>query len=171
MVVAPSRAGNLPAELTSFVGRRREVAEVRRLLSMSRLVTLTGVGGVGKTRLALRAASEFRRAFEAIWLVDLAGLTDPSLVAQTVAATVGLRDRSARAPLSVLSDFLAPQRVLLVLDNCEHLLDACAVLADALLRQHRSCESWRPAGSRCASTVSSPWRSRYAATQQDYPIG
>jgi len=134
VVMASGPAGNLPAELTSFVGRRREVAEVRRLLSMSRLVTLTGVGGVGKTRLALRAASEFRRAFDGIWLVDLAGLTDPSLVAQTVAATVGLRDQSARAPLSVLSDFLAPKRALLVLDNCEHLLDACAVLADALLR-------------------------------------
>src|SRR5260221_2806924 len=134
MVVAPSRAGNLPAELTSFVGRRREVAVVRRLLSMGRLVALAGVGSFGKPRLALRAASEFRRAFDGIWLVDLAGLTDPSLVAQTVAAIVGLRDQSARAPLSVLSDFLAPKRALLVLDNCEHLLDACAVLADALLR-------------------------------------
>src|SRR5260370_27641580 len=101
---------------------------------MSRLVTLTGVGGVGRRGLAWRAASGFRGGLDGIWLVDLAGWTDPSLVAQTVAATVGLRDQSARAPLSVLSDFLAPKRALLVLDNCEHLLDACAVLADALLR-------------------------------------
>ncbi|MBV9383926.1 MAG: LuxR family transcriptional regulator, partial [Streptosporangiaceae bacterium] len=134
VMAAGRRAGNLPAELTSFVGRRREVAEVRRLLSVSRLVTLTGVGGVGKTRLALRAAVEFRRAFDETWLVDLAGLIDPSLVVPTVAATVGLCDQSERPPLPVLSDFLAPKRMLLVLDNCEHLLDACAELADALLR-------------------------------------
>src|SRR5258708_10400313 len=128
VVMAWGPDGNVAAELTSFVGGRGEVGEVRRLLAMSRLVTLTGVGGVGKTRLALRAASEFRRAFDGIWLVDLAGLTDPSLVAQTVAATVGLRDQSARAPLSVLSDFLAPQRALLLPATSEHLLHPSPVL-------------------------------------------
>lgn len=128
------QVGNLPVEVTSFVDRRHEMAEVRRLLSVSRLVTLTGVGGVGKTRLALRAATDHHRAFDALWFVDLSGLHDPALVTQTVAATVGLRDLSNRHPLTALGEFLTTRSVLLVLDNCEHLLDACAVLTDGLLR-------------------------------------
>ncbi len=131
---ARRQVGNLPADVTSFVGRRSELAEVRRLLSSSRLVTLTGVGGVGKTRLALRAAATLHRAFDAVWLVDLAALSDPALVAQTVANTVGLRNCSSRRPVEALSEFFAAGRTLLILDNCEHLLDACAVLADTLLR-------------------------------------
>jgi predicted ATPase/DNA-binding CsgD family transcriptional regulator len=136
MVLAPARqVGNLPAELTSFVGRRREVARARSLLGGSRLVTITGVGGVGKTRLALRTAAEAQRAFRhGVWLVDLASLTDPGLVAQAVGSALGLRYQSTRWPLSILSDYLADRQTLLVLDNCEHLLDACAVLVDVLLR-------------------------------------
>src|SRR5258708_38158906 len=109
VVMASGPAGNLPAELTSFVGRRREVAEVRRLLSMSRLVTLTGVGGVGKTRLGLRAASEIWRAFEAIWLLDLAGLSDPAPPAPTVAAPLRLAGPWARSPRCVWCGLLAPR--------------------------------------------------------------
>jgi hypothetical protein len=95
--MAPGRrvVGNLPAELTSFVGRRDELAEVRRLLAGSRLVTLTGLGGVGKTRLALRAAAELRRAFrDGVWLVQLDQLRDEALVAQVVAGALGLQDRA-----------------------------------------------------------------------------
>jgi predicted ATPase/DNA-binding CsgD family transcriptional regulator len=126
--------GNLPASLAAFVGRVRETAEVRQKLSSSRLVTLTGVGGVGKTRLALHLATEVRRAFpDGVWLVDLATLEDPALVAQTVAGTLGIRDQSARWPVAVLSDHLCESNLLLVLDNCEHVLDACAVLAEAVL--------------------------------------
>jgi len=128
------QVGNLPADVTSFVGRRHELAEIRRLLSVSRLVTLTGVGGVGKTRLALRAAFEQHRAFDEVWLADLSGLDDPALVGQTVAATVGLRDQTTGSPVRALSEFLSTRRTLLVLDNCEHLLDAVATLADTLLR-------------------------------------
>ncbi|GII49326.1 LuxR family transcriptional regulator [Planotetraspora silvatica] len=128
------RIGNLPADLTSFVGRKRELAEIKQLLTVSRLVTLTGPGGVGKTRLALRAASEEHRAFDAVWLVDLTGLDDPEVVVETVAATIGLRDESTTRPLDRLSLLLSSQRTLLVLDNCEHLSDACAGLADCLLR-------------------------------------
>ena len=94
--MAPVRhgAGNLPAELTSFVGRRGELAEVRRLLAGSRLVTLTGVGGVGKTRLAVRAAAGLRRAFrDGVWLVQLDQLRDPALVAQAVASVVSAAPR------------------------------------------------------------------------------
>lgn len=128
------RVGNLPADLTSFVGRRRELAEIRQLQSVARLVTLTGVGGVGKTRLALRAAADQHRAFDAVWLVDLSGLDDPELVTETVAATMGVGDQSEPSPLSALIKALSAQRTLLVLDNCEHLRDACASLADRLLR-------------------------------------
>jgi predicted ATPase/DNA-binding CsgD family transcriptional regulator len=130
-----SRVGNLPVDVTSFVGRRRELADVKRLLPASRLVTLTGVGGVGKTRLALRAAAELHRGFAGgVWLVELAGVQDPALVSPTVAATLGVQDRAHGRSASALSDFLETRDLLLVLDNCEHLLDACAVLTNALLR-------------------------------------
>ena len=127
--------GNLPAELTSFVGRRGELAEVRRLLAGSRLVTLTGVGGVGKTRLALRAAAELRRAFrDGVWLVQLDRLRDEALVAQAIAGVLGLQDRAGFSPEAALAGYLAGRQLLLVLDNCEHLVDAVAKLADLLLR-------------------------------------
>jgi len=127
--------GYLPAELTSFVGRRGELAEVRRLLAGSRLVTLTGIGGVGKTRLALRAAAGLRRAFrDGVWLVQLDQLRDQALVAQAVAVALGLQDRAGYAPAASLAEYLAGRQLLLVLDNCEHLVDAAAKLADLLLR-------------------------------------
>src|SRR5262245_2198630 len=127
--------GNLPAELTSFVGRRGELAEVKRLLASARLVTLTGVGGVGKTRLALRAAAELRRAFrDGVWVVQLDQLRDPELVAQAVAEALGLQDRAGYAPAAALAEFLTGRQLLLVLDNCEHLVDATAKLADQLVR-------------------------------------
>ena len=127
--------GNLPAELTSFVGRRDEVAEVRRLLAGSRLVTLTGVGGVGKTRLALRAAAGLERAFrDGMWLVQLDQLREEALVAQAVAGALGLQDRAGASPEAALADYLAGRQLLLVLDNCEHLVDAVAKLTDRLLR-------------------------------------
>jgi non-specific serine/threonine protein kinase len=135
--MAPGRrvVGNLPAELTSFVGRRDEVAEVKRLLSGSRLVTLTGVGGVGKTRLALRAAAGLRRAFrDGVWLVQLDQLRDEALVVQAVAGALGLKDRAGYSPAAALAAYLAGRLLLLVLDNCEQLVDAAAKLADQLLR-------------------------------------
>jgi non-specific serine/threonine protein kinase len=135
--MAPARreAGNLPAELTSFVGRRGELAEVRRLLAESRLVTLTGVGGVGKTRLALRAAAELRRAFrDGVWLIQLDQLRDGALVAQTIAGVLSLQPRVGVSPEAALADYVADRRLLVVLDNCEHLVDAVAKLADRLLR-------------------------------------
>ena len=130
-----SRSGNLPVDVTSFVGRRRELAEAQALLSTSHLLTFTGMGGVGKTRLALRLAANVRRGFvDGVWLVELAGLQDAGLVGQTVSATLCIDDRSAGWSLATLSDFLKKRQMLLVLDNCEHLLDACAVMANALLR-------------------------------------
>lgn len=125
---ARGASGNLPAEVTSFVGRRQEVAGVRRLLAASRLVTLTGAGGVGKTRLAQRVGGEMRRAFpDGVWFVELAELRDPALVVVAVGEALGVREG-----LSV-AEFLAGQQALLILDNCEHLVGACADLAGALL--------------------------------------
>ena len=137
--------GNLPVELTSFVGRRQELTEVGRLLSESRMVTLTGTGGTGKTRLAVRVAAQLRRTFPAGgWLIDLGELREsgslcpesdePDVLASLVAATLGLRERGG-APLEALADRLADRSMLLVLDNCEHHLRASAVLAGALLRR------------------------------------
>ncbi|KWX05102.1 LuxR family transcriptional regulator [Carbonactinospora thermoautotrophica] len=127
--------GNLPADVTSFVGRRREVTEVKRLLSTGRLVTLTGTGGVGKTRLALHVAADLQRAFtDGVWLVELAQLRDPALLVHTVAAALKLADLPGSGPAAVLAGQLKGKQLLLVLDNCEHLLDACAVLAETLLR-------------------------------------
>jgi predicted ATPase/DNA-binding CsgD family transcriptional regulator len=129
------RPSNLPAELTSFVGRRQELREVKRLLATTRLLTLTGSGGAGKTRLALRAAADMSRSFpDGAWLVSLASIQDPMLVTQAVFSALGVQDLSAGLSLSSLTDYLAGKRLLLVLDNCEHLLDGCAVLAGTLSR-------------------------------------
>lgn len=125
--------GALPAELTTFVGRRRELREARRLLGSSRTLTLTGPGGVGKTRLALRVAAEVRRTFpDGVWFVELAALRDPELLPHTVANTLELRQVSLD-PAADLAAHLEQKQLLVVLDNCEHLTDACAVLASKLL--------------------------------------
>ena len=127
--------GNIPAEISSFVGRRLQIQEIKTRLAGSRLVTLVGPGGVGKTRLALRAATDLERgAADGAWFVEFGGLSDSELVPRTVMASLGLRDESGQWPLSRLIDHVSDKRLLLVLDNCEHLLDACAVLADSLLR-------------------------------------
>jgi non-specific serine/threonine protein kinase len=128
-------ARRLPGQLTEFVGRRAELARVRDALEAARLVTLTGPGGIGKTRLALRVAAGAGRAFDdGVWLAELGGLRDRGLLVGEVARSLGLSDRSARWAVASLADYLQARRVLLVFDQCEHLADACAVLADALLR-------------------------------------
>ncbi|WTU07447.1 LuxR C-terminal-related transcriptional regulator [Streptomyces sp. NBC_00075] len=129
-----SEAGNLPAALTPFVGRKREVAEVRRVLATARLLTLTGVGGMGKTRLGLEVAAESRKEFaDGAWVVDLAPVRVPSAVADTLAAALGVPDMGTRPVLEQLTGYLAGRHALIVLDNCEHLVDACAELAKTLL--------------------------------------
>ncbi|MGV9928519.1 protein kinase domain-containing protein [Nocardia rhamnosiphila] len=127
-------AGNLPQELTSFVDRRSQVAEVKNLLSRSSLVTLTGTGGVGKSRLSLRAAHALQRSYaDGVWLVELAELRDPLLLVDVVTTTFGLRP-VGRPALEALVEHLSGREVLLVVDNCEHMLDAVAELAEILLR-------------------------------------
>ncbi|MGH3147879.1 MAG: ATP-binding protein, partial [Rubrobacter sp.] len=133
---APERPpDNLPVELSSFVGREREVAEVENLLGGARLVTLIGPGGCGKTRLALAVARDLVEGFEdGVWWLELASLSDPKLVPGTVASTLGVREVPDRSLTDALAEHLKPKKTLLVLDNCEHLVDECATLADTLLR-------------------------------------
>jgi predicted ATPase/DNA-binding CsgD family transcriptional regulator len=127
---------NLPSETSSFVGRRAQLAEVRATLSRSRLVTLVGPGGVGKTRLALRVAREVRRSFAGgVWLVALGDVAEGRFVAPAVAAALGLVDETGRDPRAELIEYLADKQVLLLVDNCEHLLDPVAELVVELLRQ------------------------------------
>ncbi|MFF5572832.1 ATP-binding protein [Streptomyces luteogriseus] len=131
---APRRDHQLPAETTSFVDRRGELTQGRELLARARLVTLTGPGGVGKTRLAARIAARVRRAFpDGVRFVHLSGLHDPALVPLAAADALGLHDRSAQPALDALVEQVRDRRLLLVVDNCEHLAAACARLAAALL--------------------------------------
>ena len=124
----------LPAQLTSFVGRDAELTQLRELLAQNRVVTLTGAGGVGKTRLAIQVAAEMAGEFgDGVWYVDLAPITDPELVPVTVARALGLPDQPGRSTIDALLRFVRDRQMLVVLDNCEHLLDASATLVVALL--------------------------------------
>jgi predicted ATPase len=127
--------GDLPAETTSLVGRHSDVENVMRALRLSRLVTLTGVGGVGKSRLALRAAAGLREEFpDGAWWVQLSPLSEPTLLGQAISEALGLADQTVRPATEVLADYLAGRELLLTLDTCEHLAEEAAVIAAALLR-------------------------------------
>jgi predicted ATPase/DNA-binding CsgD family transcriptional regulator len=129
------RLGNLPAEATSFIGRRRELGEIRKKLTTARLLSLVGPGGVGKTRLALRIAADLGRGFaDGTWLVELAEVRDGSFVANAVLAALDLRDQTAMKPSQILISDLRNRQLLLVLDNCEHVIGAVAALVAELLR-------------------------------------
>jgi hypothetical protein len=125
---------NLPPQLTSFVGRSAQMDDVRQLMGYNRLVTLTGAGGVGKTRMALQVAADVAGQFaNGVWYVDLAPITDSDLVPVTVARALGLPDQPGRSAVDTVVRHVGEREMLIVLDNCEHLLDACASLIGALL--------------------------------------
>jgi DNA-binding winged helix-turn-helix (wHTH) protein len=132
------RRHNLPADLTRFIGREQPLAELRHLLRSTRLLSLTGPGGVGKTRLALRLGLEVSREFsDGVWMVDLAPLTSSALVGQSIASVLGVRESRERSVQDALVEYLRDRDLLLMLDTCEHVVDRCAELADALLRASR----------------------------------
>lgn len=129
------RAHNLPIQLTSFIGREREIAEIKRLLATARLLTITGTGGSGKTRLALQVAAEVMEAVpDGVWLIELAGLSDSVLVPHMVASALSVPEQPNRPVTDTLVGYLRTQSSLLVLDNCEHVLSACASLGQVLLQ-------------------------------------
>lgn len=127
---------NLPHQLTAFIGRASEIAQVRQLLAASRLLTLTGTGGCGKTRMALQVAADVVVSYpDGVWLVELASLADPGLVPRAVASVLGVTEQKGKTVAQSIVEHLAPRCALIVLDNAEHLLLACAQLTDAVLRQ------------------------------------
>ncbi len=131
----PPALHNLPQELTSFIGRAREISQIKQLLFSARLVTLTGPGGCGKTRLARKVASELLRDYpDGVWLIELAAIADPKLVPGQIGAPLGLRETARRPALAQLCQHLKRKNMLLVLDNCEHLVQACAHCAETLLQ-------------------------------------
>ncbi len=136
-----SLPNNLPVQLTSFVGRQAEISQVRSLMGTHRLITLTGTGGTGKTRLALQVAAEVLDSYkDGVWLVELGPLSDPALVPNAVASVLGVREQPGRPLMATLLDWLRDRELLLLLDNCEHLILACAEFAEAVLRCSRgSC--------------------------------
>ena len=134
--LAGGAPNNLSQQVTSFIGREKELTELRRLLAGTRLLTLTGSGGCGKTRLCLQVAADSLERFpDGAWLVEFAALSDPGLVPQTVATVLSLKEEPGKPISQTLTDYLKDNRTLLLLDNCEHLLDDCARLVDTLLRQ------------------------------------
>ena len=134
-VSKPPVSQHLPMQLTNFIGRQAELSQARELLSENRLVTLTGAGGVGKTRLAIQIAGQLAHEFSGgTWYVDLAPITDAELVPTTAARAFGLPDQPGRSTMDTLTRFIADRQILVILDNCEHLLDASAALAAALLK-------------------------------------
>ena len=133
---SPALPNNLPGQLAAFIGRGQEIADVRALVKGSRLVTLTGAGGAGKTRLGLQVAADLLDGSgDGVWLVELAAVTDQDLVAAAAAGALRIPPQPGRPMLDVLADALAPQDILIVLDNCEHLIGGCAKTADVLLRR------------------------------------
>src|SRR5256886_12742191 len=134
METAPAPRAGCPVQLTTFIGREREIAAVDDLLQSTRLVTLTGVGGAGKTRLAAEVAARVTPRFEASAWVDLASLSDPALVAELVAATLGYREEGGRSAVQTMVHRLCECDTFIILDNCEHLVDACAEVAETLLK-------------------------------------
>src|ERR1700730_10547488 len=133
--VMSNRTTNLPPQLTGFIGRKHEMAEVKHLLSLVRLLTLSGPGGCGKTRFAIQVASELLERFaDGVWLVELAKLSDMALVLHAVAHALGVGERPDQSMTETLVDYLRHRELLLVLDNCEHVIEACAELSEMLLR-------------------------------------
>jgi predicted ATPase len=133
---AQRQRSQLPAEVTGFIGRKAELARIVALLDTARLVTVTGPGGVGKTRVALRSAAQVAASYrDGVCLVELSGLQDPGLLAGAVADCLGLPESGPHPPGEALLGYLRERQMLLILDTCEHLIDACAAFVEGVLRE------------------------------------
>ncbi len=144
------RPHNLPVQPSSLIGREDEIAAVSEALRTTPLLTMIGSGGVGKTRLALAVADQVWSHYpDGAWLVELAPVSDPALVPKTIASVLQIPEQARRDVTGVLADALRSRTLLLILDNCEHLVQACAQTVDALLRGCPQCESWQPLARRC----------------------
>lgn len=130
----PKPKNNLPAQLTTFIGRENEIREIKKAINNYRLVTLTGSGGAGKTRLSLKVAEDLLKQLEYIWFVELAPTTDPNYIPQTILLAIGLSERKGKTAQELISDYLHDKNTLIILDNCEHLIEASAKISDALLK-------------------------------------
>jgi predicted ATPase/class 3 adenylate cyclase len=161
---------NLPVQLTSFIGREKEIDQVKKRLAKHRLVTLTGSGGVGKTRLSIQVAAELLDQYpNGVWLVELAPITDPSLVAHTACTALDVTPQGNVSVLSVLINYLKKKKLLIVVDNCEHLIDACAQLCASLLH---ACPDLRMiASSREALSVEGESAYRVPSLSLPHPNG
>src|SRR5579884_2251548 len=181
VAVAEAGPNNLPVPSTSFIGREGQIDEVTRLLAAARLLTLTGAGGCGKTRLALRVGMDVLPVYpDGVWLVELAALADPALVAQAAARAVNVKKAPGRPVIDSLIDHLRAKTSLLILDNCEHVIEAAARVAEALLRAcpglrilATSREPLRTAGevTWLVPSLSLPPRSRLVASDLDRMMG
>lgn len=129
-----ARQNNLPSSLSKFIGRRKEIEDIKKLFSNLRLISLTGMGGTGKTRLAIQLVSEMIDEFEnGVWIIELSPITDPDLIIKEISRILNLKEEPEKDDLEVLKDFLKEKNILLIFDNCEHLLDRCAIIAEKLL--------------------------------------
>ena len=151
---------NLPEPLTSFIGRERELVEIKRLLPGKRLLTVVGIGGIGKTRLALQVAAEVIDAYrDGVWLIELGSISDPALVPTSVAQVLGVQERTGVPLTDTLCTYLKARQLLLMLDNCEHVLDACARLTDAILR-----------GAAAPTIIATSREPLHVSGEQTYPL-
>lgn len=129
-----ARQNNLPSSLSKFVGRRKEIEEIKKIFSNLRLITLTGMGGTGKTRLAIQLVSEMIDEFEnGVWIIEFSPITDPDLIVKEISKILNLKEEPERDDLEVLKEYIKDKNILLIFDNCEHLLERCAVITETLL--------------------------------------
>ena len=159
---------NLPVQLTSFIGREKELADLKRLLPTTRLLTLTGSGGVGKTRLSLQLAADVLDTFkDGVWFIELAPLADPALIPGLIASAIGLKERPGQSLGALLADYFHTRTALLILDNCEHLIAECATIGDTLLRTAPGLAIWPAAAKRWASRAN--WRGAWVHCKSRVP--
>lgn len=131
-----ARPNNLPVQLTTFIGREKEIAEVKKLMSDSRLLTFTGPGGTGKTRLSMQVAVDVIDEFDhGVWLTELASLKDPDFIMQAIARSIGISEQANQNTETAVFNFLVDKKLLIILDNCEHLIEACAELSERMLNK------------------------------------